>query len=239
MHGNFHDAATARLTQRAWLFDLDNTLHDANACIFPHISHAMTAYMCEHLQLDATEAARLRQDYWRRHGATLTGLMRHHGTDPEHFLRHTHDFADLPALVSPARGLPAMLKKLPGRKILFSNAPRVYTNIVLRTLGLGQSFAAIYTIERLRFQPKPALAGFLRVLRAERLSPDQCIMVEDSLPNLKTARKLGMKTVWVNAHTTRAASAAHTTRPACLRRSPHVNVTISSILDLPGRLGQL
>ena len=32
-----------------WLFDLDNTLHDATPHIFPHINRAMTAYVAEAL----------------------------------------------------------------------------------------------------------------------------------------------------------------------------------------------
>jgi putative hydrolase of the HAD superfamily len=38
---------------------------------------------------------RIRQDYWVRYGATLLGLMRHHGTDPDTFLQETHQFPDL------------------------------------------------------------------------------------------------------------------------------------------------
>ncbi len=217
-------SATARLAGRTWLFDLDNTLHDASARIFPHIGRAMVAYMCEHLKLDAAEATRLRQQYWQRYGATMLGLVRHHGIEPAHFLRHTHHFADLAGLVAAKRGLRTMLKNLPGRKILFSNAPAQYTETVLATLGIRWIFAAVYTVERLRFQPKPARAGFLRVLRRERLNPRHCIMVEDSLANLRTARKLGMRTVWVSART---------------RRSPYADVKIPSVLDLPKRLGRL
>ena len=32
-----------------WLFDLDNTLHNASAHIFPHINRSMTAYLERHL----------------------------------------------------------------------------------------------------------------------------------------------------------------------------------------------
>jgi putative hydrolase of the HAD superfamily len=78
-----------------WLFDLDNTLHDATPHIFPHINRAMAAYIREHLGVDDDEATRLRLEYWQRYGATLLGLMRHHGTDPQHFLCHTHQFPDL------------------------------------------------------------------------------------------------------------------------------------------------
>ena len=74
--------AGSRFTQRTWLFDLDNTLHNASAHIFPQIHVSMMAYICRHLNVDEAEATRLRQTYWKRYGATLLGMMRHHGTDP-------------------------------------------------------------------------------------------------------------------------------------------------------------
>ena len=95
----------SQLPHKTWLFDLDNTLHNASAQIFPQISRSMMAYMCEHLELDEQEANRLRLHYWRRYGATLLGLMRHHGTDPGHFLHHTHQFANLPGMVVAERGV--------------------------------------------------------------------------------------------------------------------------------------
>ena len=212
------------LTPKTWLFDLDNTLHNASAHIFPHISRSMMQYICEHLDLDEGEATRLRQKYWRRYGATLMGLMKHLGTDPDHFLQQTHQFADLPGMVVAERGVKAMLQRLPGRKILFSNAPRLYSETVLETMGIRPCFDAVYTVERLRYQPKPSVRGFMHLLRGERLDPRRCIMVEDTLLNLLTAKRLGMKTVWVSA---------------CTRRPPCADVTVSSVLDLPQRLGKL
>ncbi len=215
---------TARLAQRTWLFDLDNTLHNASAHIFPQLGRAMMTYICEHLALDEDAAIRLRQHYWARYGATLLGLMRHHAIDPDHFLRQTHQFPDLNRLVVSERGLKLMLKRLPGRKILFSNAPRHYIDAVLAVIGIRHCFSSIYSIERLRYRPKPAAASCRGLLRREGLTPQQCIMVEDSLANLKTARQLRMKTVWVST---------------CTRQTPYADVTIRSILDLPKRLGQL
>jgi putative hydrolase of the HAD superfamily len=210
--------------KRTWLFDLDNTLHNASAHIFPHINRSMTAYICHHLGINETEASRLRQNYWHRYGATLLGLIRHHAIDPNHFLQHTHEMPDLEHMVVFERGLKAMLQRLPGRKILFSNAPLKYTKAVLAIAGIQRCFDAVYTVERLRFQPKPATGGFLRLLKGERLDPRQCIMVEDNLPNLKTAKRLGMKTVWVSA---------------CTRRPPYADVKVASVIDLPKRLGRL
>ena len=206
--------------QRVWLFDLDNTLHNASVHIFPHIGRAMRDYICCHLGLDETEATQLRQQYWKRYGATLLGLMRHHDVDPRHFLHHTHQFHDLSGMVVTERCLNAKLQRLRGRKIIFSNAPRHYTEAVLAIAGIHRRFDAVYSIEHLHFQPKPGIQAFLRLLGDERLDPRFCIMVEDTLANLKTAKRLGMTTVWISRST---------------RWPPYVDIKIKSVLDLPER----
>lgn len=207
-----------------WIFDLDNTLHNASAHIFPHINRSMRHYIERHLGVGEHEATRIRQDYWVRYGATLLGLVRHHGTDPDHFLRETHCFPDLKRMVVYDKALTHALRRLPGRKILFSNGPRQYAEAILDITGLKSCFDAVYAVENVRYQPKPMRAGFLALLRAEHLDPRRCIMVEDSLPNLVTAKKLRMKTVWVSAG---------------LRQSPFVDVKIGSVRQLPGRCARL
>ena len=183
---------------RSWIFDLDNTLHNAAPHIFPHINRAMTAYLQKHLGLDEAAAAELRRHYWTRYGATLLGLMRHHGTDPQHFLQVTHRFDDLESMLVCEPQLRHVLARLPGRKFVFSNAPVHYARAVLKGLCIADLFEEVFSIERTRYRPKPDCYGFLRLARAHHLRPQRCIMVEDTLPNLRTAKKLGMKTVWVS-----------------------------------------
>lgn len=182
----------------AWIFDLDNTLHNATPHIFPHINRAMTAYLQQHLNLDEAAAGALRRNYWQRYGATLLGLIKHHDTDPAHFLWHTHQFPDLARMVVREPRLRQALRRLRGRKYVFSNAPVHYAQAVLRVLGISDLFEAVISIESVRFRPKPDAYGFLRLCRAHHLRPRRCIMVEDSLENLRTAKRLGMKTVWVS-----------------------------------------
>lgn len=189
-----------RLVKRCpvWIFDLDNTLHDANPHIFPHLNRAMTAWLMTELGLDMVEADRLRVLYWHRYGATLLGLMRHHGTRPAHFLHGTHDVAALrPGIVSD-RALLHVLRRLPGRKIVFTNGPLHYAEAVLDAIGITALFDGIHAIEHSRYAPKPRLAGFLHLLRDYRITPSRCIMVEDTVTNLRTAKQLGMRTVWIS-----------------------------------------
>lgn len=207
-----------------WVFDLDNTLHDATPHIFPHINRSMTAYLREHLLLDEAGASELRARYWHRYGATLLGLMRHHGTDPDHFLRATHQIPELHRMVIGERAALATLRRLPGRKILFSNSPAHYAHAVLDILGLATLFDAVYAIEQVRYQPKPLPGGFRRLISSERVIPQRAVMVDDSLPNLRAAKLLGMKTVWVSG----------------LPRAPdYVTVKVTSVRELPRVLHRL
>ncbi len=183
---------------RLWIFDLDNTLHDASPHIFPHINKSMTAYLQQHLQLDEVAANELRIHYWQRYGATLSGMMRHHDTDPDHFLWHTHQFPELAKMVLREPRLRQVLQRLPGKKILYTNAPQHYAHEVLKLLRIADLFDEVMAVEHTGYRPKPHVFGFLRLLQKHRVKPAQCVMVEDSLENLRTAKKLGMRTVWVN-----------------------------------------
>ncbi|HEX5363022.1 MAG TPA: pyrimidine 5'-nucleotidase [Gallionella sp.] len=207
-----------------WIFDLDNTLHDASPHIFPHINRSMTAYLQQHLQLDEDEANALRMDYWQRYGATLSGMMLHHGTDPDHFLWHTHQFPELPQMVLREPRLRHVLKNLPGKKMVFSNAPQHYAHAVLRLLRVDDLFDDVMAVEQTRYRPKPDSFGFLRLLRRHRIRAAQCVMVEDSLENLQAAKRLGMGTVWVNAGS---------------RGAPCVDVKIRDVMQLPRALHRL
>jgi putative hydrolase of the HAD superfamily len=187
------------MTGRTWVFDLDNTLHDATPHIFPHINRSMTRYLETHLGLDHEEADRLRRTYWEKYGATLSGMMRHHGTKPGHFLQETHDFQELENMVVRNPGLRNALRSLRGKKIVFSNAPLHYALAVLKILGIRDLFDAVYAIEHSKYRPKPDAYGFFRIFRKTGLNPARFVMVEDTLENLRAAKQLGMKTVWVNA----------------------------------------
>lgn len=212
------------MSHPTWLFDLDNTLHNASAHIFPHLNAAMTAYLERHLALGHDEANALRMHYWRRYGATLLGLVRHHGTNPRHFLAETHRFEKLHEMMVFDRALGSMLRRLPGKKLVFSNGPRPYVDAVLDIMGIRRHFAATYGIEQLHFHPKPSMQAFHRLLDSEGLEARRCILVEDSAENLRTAKRLGMKTVLIGRG---------------LGQPPYVDLKLGSVLALRRTAGRV
>ncbi len=184
-----------------WLFDLDNTLHDASAAAYGGINEGMTGYIERELRLSRADADALRRRYWKRYGATLLGLMRHHAVAATDFLHHVHLLPGLEARVRGAADDLAALSRLPGRRYLLTNAPLVYAMRVLRVLKLHRHFDGVLAIEQLRmfghWRPKPDARMYGALAQRLQVPPQRCVLVEDSLANLKAARRVGMQTVWM------------------------------------------
>ncbi len=205
-------------SRRVWIFDLDNTLHDARLHIFPSMHVQMNDYLKRHFGLDDEAANEMRRFFWERYGTTLRGLVRHYGHDPKHFLRETHRFPDLAGMVVRDNALRHALARLEGKRLVFSNAPRHYVEEVVQALGLTRYFDAVYAIESTRYRPKPALQGFQVLLRAHNLEPHRCALIDDMPENLRAARRLGMSTVWVSGEA---------------RRAPFADLRVKSVTQLP------
>ena len=194
----------ASSTRRVWLFDLDNTLHDASHAAFGATNVAMNEYIVTHLGIDDAEAGRLRQHYLRRYGATLLGLVRHHGVDAAHFLEQTHRHPGLEDRLRMSLHDRAALRRLRGRKYVLTNAPRAYTMRVLNTLALADLFDGVLSIEDMtmfgHLRPKPDARMFRSIAARLKVRPADCVLVEDMLDNQKAARGLGMRTAWMQRY---------------------------------------
>lgn len=206
-----------RNTRRVWVFDLDDTLHDASAHIFPVMNQSMTRYIMNHLELSEEDAHALRRYYWRVYGATLKGLVRHHSIKPGHFLQQTHDFPELAQMVVQRKRLRHWLQRLAGRKVVFTNAPRQYAERVLDLLGIADLFETLFSVESSQYHPKPSARGFAQMLHHIKAKASDCVMLEDSLPALMTAKRMGMKTIWISQQ---------------LHKPIYVDMRISSVLAL-------
>lgn len=226
--------ARRRLT---WLFDLDNTLHDASHAIFPAINHNMNAAIARVLTAEQKPAHpeavdTIRMAYWQRYGATLLGMMRHHAVRAEEFLRDAHRFDDLSTMIRAERSLAHLFHRLPGNKILLTNAPAAYARDVVRYIGLHRHFAEHIPIESMvvhrKLRPKPSRLMLQQLLARRGLRARDCVLVEDTLANLKSAKSLRMRTVWFTGYLRSVA-----------RRPGFVDVQVKSLNKLPKRLQRL
>lgn len=159
----------------------------------------MTQYVAQTLSLEDEQASALRNAYWLKYGATLLGMIRHHGVDAQDFLDRTHVLPDLRRQIVPNPRMRQLLMRLPGNRILLTNAPLDYTRRVLRQLRIDKAIHAVVSIDHMwihsRLQPKPAALLWPALQR--QVPGARHVLFEDTLGHLKTVRGQAMGTVWI------------------------------------------
>ncbi len=178
-----------------WVFDLDNTLYPVTETLLRHIDEHMGKFVANFLNIDATEARRVQKAYFRKYGLTLRGLMIHHGLDPTRYFEEMTPM-DL-TQVDPNPALGEAIERLPGRKIIYTNASRHHAQMVLDRLGIPEAFEAIYDIAAADYLPKPAIEAYQTLCSMHAIDPKRAVMIDDIARNLEPAAALGMKTVWM------------------------------------------
>jgi putative hydrolase of the HAD superfamily len=180
---------------REWVFDLDNTLYPHHCNLFSQIDVKMTAYVSELLQLPSDEARKVQKEFYQRYGTTLKGLMENHGVDPDDFLEKVHDIDY--SWIAPDPALGEAIRKLPGRKFIFTNGDRGHAERTARQLGVLDHFDDIFDVVAADLVPKPAAETYDKFRALHRVDCERAAMFEDLARNLTVPKTLGMKTVLV------------------------------------------
>eukprot|EP00908_Phaeocystis_cordata_P002500 Transcript_12716.p1 GENE.Transcript_12716~~Transcript_12716.p1 ORF type:complete len:277 (-),score=99.82 Transcript_12716:255-1025(-) len=200
-----------RVTTLVW--DIDDTLYDVGTGFTAHRNgDAVFDFMVEALGFETrAEAKVLRDEYFAKTHATGKALAvaEADGRLPPgaHF-----ELADLAewwsskldfSMLQPDPVLTEALASCPLRHVCFTNSPRKYGIRCLEALGIRQFFkdADIFAVDDvLRLSGgacKPEAAAFQAVFDACGVRAEECVMLEDSMKNVRAAKALGMRTVLV------------------------------------------
>lgn len=181
---------------RNWLFDLDNTLYPHQARLFEQVDRRITGYIARMFAIDTPAAYAMQKNWFHTRGTTLAGLMAEHGVDPHEYLADVHDIEmDMLEENAPLAGA---IAKLPGRKLVFTNADEAYARRILARLGLGDAFEAIHDVHALNYRPKPEPWAYRHICDTYELDPAESLFADDMARNLKPAKDIGMTTLWVD-----------------------------------------
>ena len=180
-----------------WIFDLDNTLYSADSGIFQQVHRLMGEFISKKLNIDLKEAKKLQSKYYKKHGTTLRGMMDNHGVDPDHFLEEVHklDYS----IVGANLKLNHELKKLNGKKIIYTNANLKHAVAVLDKISLSNYFDEIFDIKMANYIPKPEIKPYEQMIDLYNIDLHSSAMFDDIAKNLVPAKKVGFTPVWIDA----------------------------------------
>jgi putative hydrolase of the HAD superfamily len=181
-------------------FDLDDTLYASSNGLWEAIRERMNQYMADRLNLPREEVFKLRRHYYETYGTTLRGLQIHYQVDADDYLQYVHDLP-LEQYLEPDLELHKIILSLPQERWIFTNADAQHASRVLKILGLSDCFEGIIDVRAIAFACKPEEIAYLRALNiAGNPKPAECLILDDSITNLSTARNLGLTTVLVNSN---------------------------------------
>ena len=184
-------------TLKYLFFDLDETLYPSRSGLMAGMGKLMSRYMEERLGMPPTEVASLRKHYYHTYGTTMRGLQLHHGTDPEDYLAYVHDLP-LEDYIGPNDKLDKVLAEIETEKAIFTNATEDHARRVLAILGIERHFNCIIDVRATGYIAKPDPVAYQRALAISGAEGNECLLVDDRVPNLAPAKELGMITVLVS-----------------------------------------
>jgi putative hydrolase of the HAD superfamily len=178
-----------------WVFDLDNTLYPHHVNLWQQVDRRIGEFIGAWLKVSPEEARRIQKDYYRRYGTSMRGMMTEHGVRADDFLAYVHQIDHSPLQPNPAMG--AAIAKLPGRKLILTNASTDHADKVLQRLGMDAHFEAVFDIIAADLEPKPSAQTYQKFLKDYGVDPRKAAMFEDLARNLVIPHQLGMTTVLV------------------------------------------
>ena len=178
-----------------WIFDLDNTLYSGQTKVFSEVDKKMSSFISEKFNVDLIEAKKIQKEYFYEYGTTLSGLMKKKNVNPNEFLEFVHniDISWLPK----DELLKNELIKIKEKKYIFSNGSHAHIENVTNQLGIDGLFDGAFDITDGDFVPKPHLDPYKKLIKKFKIDPKKSILIEDIAHNLEQAKKLGMKTCWL------------------------------------------
>ena len=180
---------------RALLLDFDGTLVDTERLQWEAYRRTLAPYGVD-VGLEEY------REHWIRRAGGADYACRRYGlsVDPEVLkAQKTREYRGLlPAAVRPCPGVPAMLAAQRGRRRLavVTNSERVEVEGILAHVGLAHAFDALVTREDYA-HPKPAPDCYRTAAERLGLTPEECLVFEDTERGAAAGRAAGMRVVAV------------------------------------------
>lgn len=164
----------------------------------PAIGRRILSFMEEVLGIDPNEVPPLRDALFHEYGTTLRGLIKHYQFNVQDYLDYVHDI-DLSLYMDPDPDIRKILSLISQKKYIFTNADKKHSDKILSYLGIGDLFSDIIDVHKINPYVKPNPEAFTKA--QENIGCDTwdgILFIDDSLQNIISAEKTGLKSVLID-----------------------------------------
>lgn len=178
------------------IFDLDHTLYPLSFKAEKGYDDRCREYLIQFPQIECMTAAEFQKMWREKYNYNSEAVKKDTGISINDFMNHVSRI-NMSSL-QPNPKLNTLLGKLKTGKYLFTDNLAEHVQDTFQALQVNtEHFDGIFTSAHSGFIFKPDIKAFEIMLEKYNLNPKDCVMVEDNLHNLRTAKKLGMQTIWI------------------------------------------
>lgn len=176
------------------IFDLDNTLYPKESGLLNQVNKQIDQFISLKLKIPTLKIPQLRQEYWKKYGTTLGGMVAYHRIDPDEYINYAYN-VKITDFLTPDPGLVKVLAGINIKKVIFSNSPLNYVEDVLKVLQIRDLFEKIYDIRFCGYLGKPNLSSYFKVLADLKVEGKECLFIDDTPVNVLGAEAAGIDSV--------------------------------------------
>jgi len=211
-------------------FDCDDTLYRNDWKTGDRLTQKIAAYTESELGVDGAKAYEL----YKTHGTCLKGLLAE-GLLPrdriEEYLAAVHDVSLEEIGPDPAMRAIVEACRTKADRFVFTASISEHAKRCLERVGVDDLFTCIIDTRTCDLETKHSRIAFEKAMRAADASDaSQCMLIDDSVKNIRTAKSLGWTTVLIGKHERDTGNAF-----AC----PEADYHIDDVYDLPSVMPHL
>lgn len=178
------------------IFDLDHTLYPLSFKADKGYDERCREFLEKYPHIKCMTAAEFQKMWREKYGYNAEVVKKDTGISINEFMKHVSRI-DMSSL-QPNPKLNQLLESLKAKKYIFTDNMDEHVQDTFQALQISTKyFDGIFTSAHSGFIFKPDIKAFEIMLGKYNLNPKECVMVEDNLYNLKTAKELGIQTIWI------------------------------------------
>ncbi|GEM_PF-2341713 len=192
--------------KKVYFFDFDGTIFPYTPEFYDHcddigtrVAMQLVNKLSPDVQLSYEEAFQIKKKSLQKYGVSYMAFCELYGMDATAWHHEYHDNLDR-QLTAPSPLTPEDFQAFPGKVVIFSHADRGWLIDKSKEFGLREVFPddAILAFEDVGYNPKSnGGEAYREALKKMDVSPDEAVLVDDSLLNHKSAKKAGLTTVHI------------------------------------------
>lgn len=184
------------MQNKVLIFDLDATLYDVGDKIEQLCDAKVVRYFADKLKISLEQSEKLISEVRSRYAYDVEALEHDFPFSKFEFMEDVCD-VDV-SVLQPDPKLNELLKSLPQPKYILTDSIRRHVHDTLKAIQVDENlFSGVFDAHDMKYTFKYNPESFKLFLQKYNLNAKDCVLFEDSVTNLKTAKKLGFTTVLI------------------------------------------